>query len=79
MGLYLEEFEIGRAYTTRGRTVGEGDISLFAGLVGDFNPLHVNQEYAQQSRFGARILHGVVTAAIAGAPVGNYFAGTAIA
>src|SRR6185503_16949238 len=60
-------------------TVTDTHITLGAGLIGDFNPLHVNQEYAQQSRFGARILHGVMTAAIAGAPVGNYFAGTAIA
>ena len=42
MGLYLEEFEIGKTLTTRGRTVGEGDISVFAGLVGDHNPLHVD-------------------------------------
>src|SRR5688572_24573016 len=60
-------------------TVSESHITLAARLIGDFNPLHVNDAYARQSRFGARILHGVMTAAIAGAPVGNYFAGTAIA
>ena len=60
-------------------TVTELHIALGARLIGDFNPLHVNDVYARESRFGARILHGVMTAAIAGAPVGNYFAGTAIA
>ena len=35
MGLYLEDFEINRASRTRGRTVNEGDVSLFAGLVGE--------------------------------------------
>ena len=60
-------------------TVTESHIALGARLIGDFNPLHVNELFARQSRFGARILHGVMTAAIAGAPVGNYFAGTAIA
>ncbi len=60
-------------------SITDAHILLGARLIGDFNPLHVNQEFAQQSRFGARILHGVMTAAIAGAPVGNYFAGTAIA
>ena len=60
-------------------TVTESLIALGARLIGDFNPLHVNELFARQSRFGARILHGVMTAAIAGAPVGNYFAGTAIA
>ena len=52
MGLYLEEFEVGQAYTTRGRTVGEGDISLFAGLVGDFNPLHMDDEFCKGTNFG---------------------------
>ena len=60
-------------------TVTGNHIIIAARLIGDFNPLHVNQAFAEQSRFGARILHGVMTAAIAGAPVGNYFAGTAIA
>ena len=35
MGLYLEEFEINKTHRTRGRTMGEGDVALFAGLVGD--------------------------------------------
>ena len=80
------EFE-GRAYSeiavgdtfTESLRVTDAHITLGARLIGDFNPLHVNDAYARQSRFGARILHGVMTAAIAGAPVGNYFAGTAIA
>jgi len=50
-----------------------------AGLIGDFNPHHVDDEYARQSRFGTRILHGVITSAIMGAPVGMHFHGTAMA
>ena len=65
MGLYLEEFEIGKPYTTRGRTVGEGDISLFAGLVGDHNTLHVDDEYCKATRFGGRIAHGPLTMSMA--------------
>jgi acyl dehydratase len=65
LGLYLEEFEIGRTYTTRGRTVGEGDISQFAGLVGDFNPLHVDAEFCKDTRFGERIAHGPLTMSMA--------------
>ena len=58
MGLYVEEFETGRVLTTRARTVGEGDISLFAGLSGDFNPLHVDEAFCADTEFGTRIAHG---------------------
>lgn len=58
MGLYLEDFEINATRRTRGRTIGEGDVSLFAGLVGDYNPLHVDEEFSRQSIFGGRVAHG---------------------
>ena len=61
MGLRFEEFELGRTLTTRGRTVGEGDISLFAGLVGDHNPLHVDEEFCRTTTYGGRIAHGPLT------------------
>lgn len=61
MGLHVEDFEIGRPIGTRGRTVGEGDISLFAGLVGDFTPVHVDEAFAKTTPFGGRIAHGPLT------------------
>lgn len=60
-------------------TVTETHLVLGAGLIGDFNPLHVNEPYAEQSRFGGRVLHGVITSAIMGGPMGMVFYGTAIA
>jgi acyl dehydratase len=51
---------------------------LGAGLIGDFNPLHIDDAFARQSRYGGRILHGVLTSALMGAPLGMLVAGTAI-
>lgn len=49
-----------------------------ARLIGDFNPLHVDEAFAARSRYGARILHGVITSALVGAELGMVYAGTAI-
>ncbi len=49
-----------------------------ARLIGDFNPLHVDDAFAARSRYGARILHGVITSALVGAEFGMAYAGTAI-
>jgi acyl dehydratase len=65
MGLYYEDFETGKTITTRGRTVGEGDITLFAGLSGDFNPLHVDDSFCQETAYKGRIAHGPLTLAMA--------------
>lgn len=60
MGLYYEEFEIGQVYKTPSRTVTEADIVIFAGLSGDYNPLHVDETYAAQTPFGKRVAHGLI-------------------
>ncbi len=65
MGLFYEDFQVGASVVTRGRTVGEGDISTFAGLVGDHNPLHVDEEFCRGTGFGQRIAHGPLTMSVA--------------
>jgi len=40
------------------KTIGETDIALFAGLTGDFDPVHVNEAFARTTAFGRRIAHG---------------------
>lgn len=49
---------VGDVFLTPGRTIGEGDINLFAGLVGDFTPVHVDEQHARQTPHGRRIAHG---------------------
>ena len=48
-GLYLEDFEVGKEYFSPARTVTEADVSSFAGLSGDFNPLHMDEEFAKKN------------------------------
>ena len=59
-GLYLEDFEIGKTYYSPARTVTEADVVNFAGLSGDYNPLHTDEEFAKQNLFGTRIAHGAL-------------------
>jgi acyl dehydratase len=80
-GLFFEEFEIGKKYQSQSRTITEADVVAFAGLSGDFNPLHTDAEFAQTTPFGERIAHGMLTVIIS-TGMSNWtgiFAGTTIA
>ena len=65
MGHYYEDFAVGQVWRTHGRTIGEGDITLFAGLSGDFTPIHMDAHKAKQGPFGGRIAHGTLSLSIA--------------
>jgi acyl dehydratase len=60
-GVYFEEIEEGQRMVTRGRTITEADLVQFAGLTGDYNPMHTDAEYMKTSPFGQRIAHGMLT------------------
>ncbi len=47
--------------TSHTRTITQADIGLFASISGDFNPVHMSQEYAAKTIFGGRIAHGVIS------------------
>jgi len=66
----FEEIQVGdRASFTK--TISEADIYGFAGITGDFNPVHVNEEYAKQSRFKKRIAHGMLSASLISTVLGT--------
>ena len=65
MPIGFDEIEEGRTYVTARRTITDADIANFAGLSGDFNPLHMDDKFAQESTpFGRRIAHGLIGVSI---------------
>ncbi|MBZ0098850.1 MAG: hypothetical protein K8F30_07180, partial [Taibaiella sp.] len=60
IGMYFEEYEVGQKMVTRGRTITEADLVMFAGLTGDYNPMHTDAEYAATSLAEKRVAHGML-------------------
>lgn len=77
-GYWFDEVAVGDTFAST-VTITEAHLVLSAGLLADHNPLHVDEAFARRSRFGGRILHGMMTSAIMGGPVGMHFHGTAVA
>ncbi|MDL2219216.1 dehydratase [Ruminococcaceae bacterium OttesenSCG-928-O06] len=60
-GKYLEDFTVGEAFLTAARTITEADVVCFAGLTGDYTPLHTNEFFGKEhTPFGTRIAHGLL-------------------
>ena len=66
--------EIGRT-ASFAKTITEYDIYTFAGVTGDFNSVHINEEEAKKSAFGRRIAHGMLTGGLISAVLGNKLPG----
>lgn len=58
MSKFFDDFQVGEEFVTHGRTLTEADVANFAGVTGDINPLHMDEEYAKKTRFGRRVPHG---------------------
>jgi 3-hydroxybutyryl-CoA dehydratase len=69
IGKTYEEINIGDN-ASFSKTVTETDIIIYAGLTGDFNPLHVNSEFAKTSIFGERVAHGTIALGLIAPVVG---------
>lgn len=59
----VKELKVGDK-STFSKTITDADLFAFTGICGDFNPLHINEEYAKTTRFGSRIVHGMLTASL---------------
>jgi 3-hydroxybutyryl-CoA dehydratase len=75
IGKTIKELKIGDT-AELSKTVSESDIYQFAGITGDFNPAHLNEEYAKKTFFKTRIAHGMLSAGFISAVIGTKLPGT---
>ncbi|MFC6673106.1 MaoC family dehydratase [Marinobacterium aestuariivivens] len=73
-GLFIEELELGQTVSVL-KTVSDRDIQLFAEVTGDTNPVHLDEDFAQQTAFGGRIAHGMLSAGLISAAIGTHLPG----
>ena len=73
-GYDIEDLRPGM-HATFSKTITEADIVLFAGVSGDNNAVHVNEEFAARTQFGGRIAHGFLTASVISAAVATRLPG----
>ncbi|MFC4159575.1 MaoC family dehydratase [Chitinimonas lacunae] len=74
MTIYFEDITLGQTAQFR-KTVTEADVVLFAGITGDHNPVHTDEEYARETPFKGRIAHGLLTASLVSTVLGNQLPG----
>jgi len=58
--LFFDDIEVGQMWESQGRTVTEADLVNFSGISGDFNPIHVDHEFAKTTPFRRPIAHGML-------------------
>jgi acyl dehydratase len=63
--MYFDDYEVGSAVRSHGRTMTEADIVLHAGQTGDFYPHHMDAEFCATQPFGQRIAHGTLILSVA--------------
>jgi 3-hydroxybutyryl-CoA dehydratase len=76
-GLTIDQLEVGQEAEFT-KTVSESDVYGFAGITGDFNPVHVDQVAAESTMFDGRIAHGMLTAAFISTVIGMKLPGPGV-
>lgn len=76
-GYDIEDMQVGMSAETT-KTITDADIVLFAGVSTDFNAVHMDEEYARTTPFGARIAHGMLSASLLSAVLGNQLPGPGV-
>ena len=74
IGKTIQEMKVGDI-AQFSKTISETDVYLFAGITGDFNPAHVDEEYAKNTFFKSRIAHGILTAGFISTVLGTKLPG----
>ena len=72
--IFIEDLEIGMTRYVR-KTVTDQDIEMFAAVSTDHNPVHLDEDYAKDTMFGGRIAHGMLTAGLISAVIGEQLPG----
>lgn len=73
-GKTIHELKIGDS-ASFAKTITDADVKTFAGVSGDFNPVHINEEFAKDSMFGQRIAHGMLGASLFSTVLGTQLPG----
>jgi 3-hydroxybutyryl-CoA dehydratase len=73
-GKSIDEIRVGESAQIS-KTITEGDIELFARATGDFNPVHLDQSYAEKTSFKGRIAHGLLSVGFFSTILGNILPG----
>ncbi|MBP1765622.1 MAG: MaoC domain protein dehydratase [Firmicutes bacterium] len=73
-GKTMAEIQVGD-FAEFAKTISESDVYLFAGVTGDLNPAHLNQQEAEKGIFKSRIAHGMLSAGLISAVLGMYLPG----
>jgi 3-hydroxybutyryl-CoA dehydratase len=74
LGKTIQELSMGDTAQVQ-KTISETDVYLYAGITGDLNPAHLNEEYARGTFFKTRIAHGMLTAGLISTILGNKLPG----
>ena len=74
MNYLIDDLHVGQT-ASFSKTITETDVYLFAGISGDVNPAHINEEYAKNTYFKERVAHGLISAGLVSGVLGNIMPG----